>query len=748
MINEKTHFKIYCNSIKLWLPEKYQVIFLSKDEEESKMKKCIEHFKTFTLDVINLKNKKVTQICGMTRHGYFIINGQSYIWPFKEISIENMIYKNSKHVECWTSLINKPWTMYSGRLRLFVNKNILCVEQKYGDMKFSLKKYLELLGIDDAILFKHFESNDSFKILFKELKNEKDVANFSSTFLQHLEDPEDKMHYLCMMIDTLFSDEDDTDVNDISNKRIISTEFFIGSVCEMIDNPKIMNIMIKRIHSNGQYVDRKNYFEYMSHATRVIRGSTNHSCNYEKREIHNSHFGVYCPYRSTEGESIGLTSDLVSGVKILEFEIDNFENIENHKNKIFNGQVRHYHMKQQNNIWVYSNGGRVIPTSKFEHGFTAKQIVFKRHLPPIRISYATTHVRQSVRIAYPQMPIVQSNNTDACIMNGQNVFVAVSSYFGLNIEDAIVINADFISSGGFHTLHTKNFKLNKKSKERFEMIPSNYDIVKRHDISLKKIDENDKSILIRNEMSSSIRITHINSTRNEIRWKQTHIHSATIGDKLSTRSGQKGVIGCVVKSCDLPYNRYGEKPDIIINPAHLPSRMTISQLLESFFGKKAIIAGTLVRDIDTVVFDFHNNQGKEYFWCGKTGMQIDNKIFFGSVFYMALNHFSHKKCRARSKGFYDELTGQPLKCSRNGALRIGEMERDSIIARNSNDILYERFSYDTMKISVCQSCGWLEPNFKCCEHSSIIRVSMSQTTRLMLYELYALDIFPKLSITL
>ena len=76
------------------------------------------------------------------------------------------------------------------------------------------------------------------------------------------------------------------------------------------------------------------------------------------------------------------------------------------------------------------------------------------------------------------------------------------------------------------------------------------------------------------------------------------------------------------------------------------------------------------------------------------------------------------------------------------------MERDSIIARNSNDILYERFSYDTMKISVCQSCGWLEPNFKCCEHSSIIRVSMSQTTRLMLYELYALDIFPKLSITL
>ena len=70
---------------------------------------------------------------------------------------------------------------------------------------------------------------------------------------------------------------------------------------------------------------------------------------------------------------------------------------------------------------------------------------------------------KNIRKAYPQMPIVQSNNTDACIMNGQNVFVAVSSYFGLNIEDAIVINADFISSGGFHTLHTKNFKLNKKS---------------------------------------------------------------------------------------------------------------------------------------------------------------------------------------------------------------------------------------------------------------------------------------------
>jgi DNA-directed RNA polymerase beta subunit len=330
------------------------------------------------------------------------------------------------------------------------------------------------------------------------------------------------------------------------------------------------------------------------------------------------------------------------------------------------------------------------------------------------------------------------------MINGQNVLVAVSSYMGLNIEDALVINQDFVNRGGFQSLIKKCFKIKKKPKETFEKIPKNFDIIGKNEIMLIKINLNGKKTVYRNEMSASIRIIDIIVNKNDVYWVQECIHKIEIGDKLSTRSGQKGVVGAIVQSCDLIYNRYGEAPDLIINPCHLPSRMSISQLLESFFGLRAIIKGCRLNDIEKVVYDYKNNQGKEYFWCGKTGKEIKNKIFFGPVFYMPLHHLSYKKCRARNTGFCDTLTGQPLKTGK--ALRIGEMERDSIIARGQNEILYERFSYDFQMVSVCQNCGLLEPNFKCCTNQKIVRITMSKTTVLMLYELYAQNIFPKLHI--
>ena len=718
---QNMHFEKFYNTFSLFLPNYYKISFLTKKQEEIEINDCFKNYKTFTLDLINTSNGNIIKICGMTTRGYFIINGSAYVWPFKEISIPNRIYKFNDYIEIWTSKPNMPWTMYSGRMKLFIYKEVLCLEQRYGDTKYSLKKYLENLKINDNKLLKHFENNDRFKLSYVELKDEETIDNFESPFIQNHEEHEKKIDYLCKMIEMLFSTIEPDDPNDIENKRIISTEFFVGSLCENIENTKIMNVMIKRIHANGQFIDRKNYFDYISTISKVVRGSSNHSCNYTKRECHNSHFGVYCPYRASEGESIGLSADLVPGITILNFEKETDDSL--------NGNC---------------NGGKIIPSNKYDTGIVSKQILFKMHLPPVRISYAVTHVRQTLNSVYSQKPIIQPKAADICMINGQNVLVAVSSYMGLNIEDALVINQDFVNRGGFQSLIKKRFKIKKKPKETFEKIPKKFDIIGKNEIMIIKIDLNGKKTYYRNEMSASIRIIDIIVNKNDVYWEQECINKIEIGDKLSTRSGQKGVVGAIVPSCDLPYNRYGEVPDIVINPSHLPSRMTMSQLLESFFGLRAIIKGCRLNDIESVVYNYKNNQGKEYFCCGKTGNRIKNKIFFGPVFYMALHHLSYKKCRARNTGFCDTLTGQPLKSSKNSALRIGEMERDSIIARSQNQILHERFSYDHQTVSVCQSCGWLEPNFKCCKNKRILRVSMSKTTILMLYELYAQNIFPKL----
>ena len=176
--------------------------------------------------------------------------------------------------------------------------------------------------------------------------------------------------------------------------------------------------------------------------------------------------------------------------------------------------------------------------------------------------------------------------------------------------------------------------------------------------------------------------------------------------------------------------------------------MTVSQMLESFFGKDALIDGHLINDKFSPN-KIHDESGKEYFICGLTGKKIAHPIFVGTVYYMPLHHMVDKKCRSRGTGPYVKLTGQPTKGKQlKGGLRCGEMERDSIRMRDASHVLSDRLhnSSDLISCTICKNCGWLEPEITCCENVELAKIKMSRSSRLVLMEMYGLGIFPKLHI--
>ncbi|CAF5179939.1 unnamed protein product, partial [Rotaria magnacalcarata] len=159
-----------------------------------------------------------------------------------------------------------------------------------------------------------------------------------------------------------------------------------------------------------------------------------------------------------------------------------------------------------------------------------------------------------------------------------------------------------------------------------------------------------------------------------------------IGDKFSSRHGQKGVCGLIVQQEDMPFNDYGMCPDIIMNPHGYPSRMTIGKLIELLGGKAGVLEGKFhygtafggdkIVDLSKVLIDRgFNYLGKDVLTSGLTGEPLQSYIFFGPIFYQKLKHMVQDKMHARARGPRSILTRQPTEGrSRDGGLRLGEME--------------------------------------------------------------------------
>ena len=337
-------------------------------------------------------------------------------------------------------------------------------------------------------------------------------------------------------------------------------------------------------------------------------------------------------------------------------------------------------------------------------------------------------------LTYPSRPLVDTRVMGMIkldqIPSGSAVIVAIMTYSGYNQEDSILVNKGSIDRGLFnatiyHTEKDEDKKINGDEEIRCKPDPSktkgmkfgNYDkvnnkglvpentFIENRDIIIAKVvpikeNRNDHTKLIKYEDHSKIHRTTEESyidknfiDRNGDGYCIAKVRIRTsrkpvIGDKLSSRHGQKGTVGNIIPESDMPFTVNGMRPDIIINPHAIPSRMTIGQLKETLLGKVLVQLGLFgdgtsfgelaVEDIRKELLKVgYEAQGNELLYNGMTGEQIESNIFIGPAFYQRLKHMVNDKQHSRSIGPMVNLTRQPAEGrSRDGGLRFGEMERD------------------------------------------------------------------------
>ena len=358
-------------------------------------------------------------------------------------------------------------------------------------------------------------------------------------------------------------------------------------------------------------------------------------------------------------------------------------------------------------------------------------------------AYNTRFETFSHILYYPQRPIVTTRYkkyTDVDkLPYGINAIVAIASYTGYNQEDAVILNKSSIDRGLFKSLYLRsyedeeeNVKGNKKyfSNPLFEKNTQKINIGKYehlddngfakvnthitdNDIIISKCEKknvNGKEITsVRGKKINfgtsgtvdKVVVTPINEglRRCKIRIRKEKIPG--IGDKFTSRCGQKGMCGMVLPSWEMPFTQNGIVPDIIINPHAIPTRMTINQLLEVILGKSACLGGFLgdatpfqnndINEFSKVLEGFnYEKNGDEVMYSGITGEQIKTSIFIGPTYYQRIKIMVADKMHSRATGPLQHLVRQPSSGRANkGGLRIGEMERDSIIGHGASSFLKE-----------------------------------------------------------
>jgi DNA-directed RNA polymerase II subunit RPB2 len=455
-----------------------------------------------------------------------------------------------------------------------------------------------------------------------------------------------------------------------------------------------------------------------------------------------------------------------------------------------------------------------IPFSNHNH--SARNIIhFSQGKQAIGIYLTSYKDRMDISqiLYYPQVPIVTTKTMEYnhCLdlPYGENVIVAIMSYNGYNQEDSIIINQSAIDRGIFRadTLKKYHSEIDKNPSTNQDDIFTKPDKNKVADMKQGNYSKlNDKGICpeeteIQNEDfiigkvspiqptgdsskvykdSSDIFKSNVNGVIDRV---HTGVYNAegyemynvrvrmeripVIGDKFTNRHGQKGTIGINLMQKDMPFTSEGIVPDIIMNPHCQPSRMTIGQLIECIASKIGAIDGTFIDGTPYCDYDVrklpdileklgYNKYGNEILYCGMTGKKIQAEIFMGPTYTVRLKHMTADKYHSRSRGPRQALTRQPLEGrSRDGGLKIGEMEKDAMIAHGMAQFLKERMmeTSDITKVHVCDECGLFASKVidkdyywcKACHNSTkISAVVIPYAAKLLFQELMSVNILPRI----
>ncbi|SYW75290.1 probable DNA-directed RNA polymerase III, 130 KD subunit [Ustilago bromivora] len=421
-------------------------------------------------------------------------------------------------------------------------------------------------------------------------------------------------------------------------------------------------------------------------------------------------------------------------------------------------------------------------------------------------------------MVYPQQPMVKTRTIDIIgydkLPAGQNAMVAVMSFSGYDIEDALLLNKASLDRGfgRCQTMKKSSTILRKypngthdrladapvdestgKRQKRYDILEADGiagvgERVEQGDVFVNKqtpVNANDNSsaaIMIGASNAAAsvayksapmsykppvsgyvdqVLITDTDSDQTLIKALIRQTRRPELGDKFSSRHGQKGVCGLIVNQEDMPFSDQGINPDIIMNPHGFPSRMTVGKMIELLSGKAGVITGNLqygtsfggskVEDMSQILVDHgYNYGGKETLTSGITGQPLECYVYFGPIYYQRLKHMVQDKMHARARGPRAVLTRQPTEGrSRDGGLRLGEMERDCLIGYGATQLLLERLmiSSDAFTVHACQRCGLMGYNGWCpfCGSGKhVVKLTIPYGTKLMLQELMAMQVVPRL----
>ncbi|CAD6187826.1 unnamed protein product [Caenorhabditis auriculariae] len=422
-------------------------------------------------------------------------------------------------------------------------------------------------------------------------------------------------------------------------------------------------------------------------------------------------------------------------------------------------------------------------------------------------------------LCYPQRPLVKSKTIELInfekLPAGANGIIAVMSYSGYDIEDALVLNKASLDRGYGRCLVYKHVKAvaRKYPNQTFDrLLGPALDPTSRKPIYKHKLLDSDglvftgarikpKQTMINKHMpvvsdnTATASANTIGIGNRQVDYKDVSITYKTptpsyaervlltyneeeahlfkillrqtrrpeLGDKFSSRHGQKGVCGLIAQQEDMPFNDLGMVPDMIMNPHGYPSRMTVGKLMELLSSKAGVLNGNyhygtafggdqVAQVCDELAARGYNYMGKDMLTSGITGQPLSAYIYFGPIYYQKLKHMVLDKMHARARGPRAAMTRQPTEGrSREGGLRLGEMERDCLIAYGASMLLIERLmvSSDEFKVDVCTVCGVMGSKGWCqhCRSSkSMANIKIPYACKLLFQELQSMNIVPRLDL--